>query len=303
MTMHTNPEQCLSALTQQPSDGGRQEYLEQEQIRTGEDPERPTGDCAVVALVHASHMPASGYSYRTAYGLLWSAIDPRMYNNRRPDENRLQWMRRRLREWFKPPERNPMHMTPSQATAFQLCQLGYIPIFPNKYGKWFCICDAERTYVLDVQLSEGHTMTVHGGVAHTTYLFNPAETQVVNVYGLRHRETELLKAAGRYKKDEDTWLRGWLESDDPLSWDWDSRPKLGDYLVLQSQMKQAAFVVALPGPGLVPPSPPRPGQDEIRHLLFRPYQAGEQSAHLRDRQGYQLFIRTVAAPFSPCSIA
>ena len=74
-------------------------------------------------------------------------------------------------------------------------------------------------------------------------------------------------------------------------------------LILQSQMKQAAFVVALPGPGLVPPSPPRPGQAEIRHLLFRPYQAGEQSAHLRDRQGYQRFIRTVAAPFSPCSIA
>ena len=74
-------------------------------------------------------------------------------------------------------------------------------------------------------------------------------------------------------------------------------------LVLQSQMKQAAFVVALPGLGLVPPSPPRPGQDEIRPLLFRPYQAGEQSAYLRDRQGYQRFIRTVAAPFSPCSIA
>ena len=74
-------------------------------------------------------------------------------------------------------------------------------------------------------------------------------------------------------------------------------------LILQAQMKQAAFVVALPGPGLVPPSPPRPGQDEIRHLLFRPYQAGEQSAHLRGLQGYQRFIRTVAAPFSPCSIA
>ena len=75
------------------------------------------------------------------------------------------------------------------------------------------------------------------------------------------------------------------------------------FLVLQSQMKQAAFVVALPGLGLVPPSPPRPGQDEIRPLFFRPYQAGEQSAYLRDRQGYQRFIRTVAAPFSPCSIA
>ena len=90
--------------------------------------------------------------------------------------------------------------------------------------------------------------------------------------------------------------RAWLDGRNPYVWQ-------ALFLVLQSQMKQAAFVVALPGPGLVPPSPPRPGQDEIRHLFFRPYQAGEQSAHLRDRQGYQLFIRTVAAPFSPCSIA
>ena len=38
-------------------------------------------------------------------------------------------------------------------------------------------------------------------------------------------------------------------------------------------------------------------------LVLCPYQAGEQPAHLRDCQGDQFFIRTVAAPFSPCSIA
>ena len=36
--------------------------------------------------------------------------------------------------------------------------------------------------------------------------------------------------------------------------------------------------MALPGPGLVAPSPPRPGQDEFRYLSFRPYQTGEQPA-------------------------
>ena len=61
--------------------------------------------------------------------------------------------------------------------------------------------------------------------------------------------------------------------------------------------------MALASSGLVAPSPPRPGQDEIRQLIFRPYKSGEQPAHLRGRYGNQLFIGTVAAPFSPGSIA
>ena len=74
-------------------------------------------------------------------------------------------------------------------------------------------------------------------------------------------------------------------------------------LVLQSQIIQAPFVVAFLGSGLVAPSPPRPVQDEIRRLVLCPYKAGRQPAHLRDRHWNQLFIRAVAAPFSPCSIA
>ena len=74
------------------------------------------------------------------------------------------------------------------------------------------------------------------------------------------------------------------------------------FLVLQSQIRQAPFVMATPGSGLVAPSPPRPVQDEIRQLVLRPNQAGEQSAHLRHCHRNQLFIRTVAAPFSPCSV-
>ena len=61
--------------------------------------------------------------------------------------------------------------------------------------------------------------------------------------------------------------------------------------------------MAMPGSGLVAASPPRPGQDEIRHLVFRQYEPGEQPAHLRHRQGNQLFIRTVVALFSSCCIA
>ena len=46
--------------------------------------------------------------------------------------------------------------------------------------------------------------------------------------------------------------------------------------------------MALPGSGLVAPSPPRPGQDEIRQLIFRPYQSGEQPAHLRVNDGLEM---------------
>ena len=61
--------------------------------------------------------------------------------------------------------------------------------------------------------------------------------------------------------------------------------------------------MALPGSGLMAASPPRPVQDEIRRLAFRPYQTDEQPAHLRDCDGDQLFIGAEVAPFSPCSIA
>ena len=60
-------------------------------------------------------------------------------------------------------------------------------------------------------------------------------------------------------------------------------------------MWQAPFVVALPGSGLVATAPPRSGQDEIRQLGFRPYEAGWQPTHLGGRQGNQVFIRASVA--------
>ena len=74
-------------------------------------------------------------------------------------------------------------------------------------------------------------------------------------------------------------------------------------LVLQSQIRKSPFVVATSGSGLVAASPPRPVQDEIRRLVLCPYKAGQQPAHLRHCHGNQLFVRAVAAPFSPGSIA
>ena len=75
------------------------------------------------------------------------------------------------------------------------------------------------------------------------------------------------------------------------------------YLVLQSQIRKSSLVMATPGSGLVASSPPRPIQDEIRQLVLRLYEAGEQSSHFRHCHGNQLFIRAVVAPLSPCSMA
>ena len=75
-------------------------------------------------------------------------------------------------------------------------------------------------------------------------------------------------------------------------------------LVLQSQIAgEASFVMAAACSCLMAPSPPRPVQDEIRRLAFRPYQSGEQPSHLRNRYWNQLLIGAVTAPFFPCSMA
>ncbi len=82
---------------------------------------------------------------------------------------------------------------------------------------------------------------------------------------------------------------------------------LGSGLVLQLQICgaefQAASIMTTPGRCLVAPSPPRPGQDEIRQLVLRPYQACQQPSHLRDSHGDQFLIGAVTAPFSPPSTA
>ena len=71
-------------------------------------------------------------------------------------------------------------------------------------------------------------------------------------------------------------------------------------LVLQLQIAvDASFVMAAACSCLVSPSPPRPVQDEIRRLAFRPYQACQQPSHLRDCYWNQLLIGAVTAPFFP----
>ncbi len=86
------------------------------------------------------------------------------------------------------------------------------------------------TYVLDVRIPGDHTMTVHQGVAHTTDSFDPHETEVANVHRLDAERTTYFKAWGQYQDAVRLWDQQWAKADSAQLQDWESRPKLEDYL-------------------------------------------------------------------------
>ena len=230
MTAHFEPRQCLANLLQQESDGGRAEYIEQERRRTRSEPELPTGDCAVVAVVHASFQPEKGEPYREARQNLLMSNRPWMYRRRLFGKSPLAFLLWRLKQWEKPPNRDPVHGTPSFATAWWLRLLGYQHIYPNEKELWHCICDNACTYVLDIGIPGGHTITVHQRVAHTTSPFDPEQTEVGNVYRLNPKKTRHFKGMAEYKKAEDLWWRQFTDSGGLQLPDWETHPKLGDFL-------------------------------------------------------------------------
>ena len=195
MSDHTNPRQCLANLTQQQTDGGRAEFLEQRWRSTGSEPDVPMGDCAVVAVVHAAFRPPTGHSYVAARSHLSMSIQPWMYKERKKGEKQLDFLYRRFKQCLRAPKGDPIHGTPSLATSFWIRTfLGYDHIYPNEEKRWYCICDMACTYVLDVQMPGDHTMTVHQKVAYTTAAFDPDKTEVGNVHRLNPKRTKELKA-------------------------------------------------------------------------------------------------------------
>ena len=238
MSIHTNPRQCLANLTLRLSDGGREEFLERELF--GIESEVPTGDCVIVALVYATHKPPTGKSYEYVKsrlsGLLMSMMykDPGLFKRRRKHEGRIEFLRRRFNEWRRASNHNPIHETPSEVTETYLRVFSGYKIIctdsKDRENRWYCICDNECTYVLDVVIpGGGHTMTVHQRVAYTTARFDPGETEVVNVYGLSPEGTKECKAQRAYAEAEERWLDEQMQGD-LESTNWDSGPKLEDYL-------------------------------------------------------------------------
>ena len=230
LNLHAEPHQCLENLDPQWTDGGREEYLEQQRILLHYEPETPTGDCVVVALVHAQFDPPTGQAYRNSKDLLTWSIKPWMYNIRRKNEKKPAYFMRRAIQWFRPPEQNPIHLTPSHATAGRLQALGYQLIYPNDEGRWHCICDETCAYVLDIQIPlSDHTLMVHQMVAYTTAPFDPKNTEVVHVHKLNEIGTSEFKAWARYRKAENLWYEQWAASEGEIFPKWDSKPKLEDY--------------------------------------------------------------------------
>ena len=184
MTAHSNPVLCLANHIQKFSDGGREDFLQQEMLRTGDPVRSPSGDCGIVALVHAAFLPPTGESYRKARGKLEAAALTEFFNQKRPTESLPRYWLRRGVYLIRPPVTDPMHTTHSHAMERCLIGLGYKVIYPNPSGRWFCICDKQSTFVLDIHVGDGHMMTVHDGVVFTSYSYNPADTRVINVYAL-----------------------------------------------------------------------------------------------------------------------
>ena len=230
MRIHNEPRLCLRNLSQHESDGGRAEYLEQERRVIGSEPEMPTGDCAVVAVVHAVFRPPTGQSYREARNNLSMSIRPWMHKTRRMNEKWLDFWIRRLKQWVRPPKRNPIHGTPSHATGSWLALLGYELIYPNENNQWHCICDMACTYVLDLQTPVDHAMTVHQRIAYTTAPIDPDESDIGNVFRLSPEKTRQFKAWAQYERDEELWFRGRIAPDGMSLPDWEKRPRLEDYL-------------------------------------------------------------------------
>ena len=153
-------------------------------------------------VVHATFLPLRGQSYREVRSDLSMSILPWMKMRRTKGEGLLGYWARRTKQWVRRPRSEPMHGTPSDATGLSLELRDYKNIYPNEEGLWFCICDTECKYALDVQIPlGGHTMTVHQGVAFTTADFSPDETEVVNVRRLDAERTREFRSYARYKKD------------------------------------------------------------------------------------------------------
>lgn len=228
MSAHTDSRQCLANLSQVLTDGGGKEYRQQQRTLLGVEPEEPTGDCAVAAVVHATFLPCTGASYKKALDGLSASILPWMHKERRKGEGRFAYWIRQLRG----SNYNPIHGTITHATSFYLEAFSYEPIYPNRRNLWHCICDMVCVYVLDVQCPNDHTMTVHRGVVYTTKSFELDETEVFNVRRLDAKRTKELKARRQYEEDDRQWRQRWLERSarDYRLIDWESCPKLEDYL-------------------------------------------------------------------------
>ena len=200
----------------QYSDGGRRRYLAEYPWE-----EHPTGDCAVVAMVHALGREPTADSYRRAISQL------RDFNYRlapwtkmKRDETFREFVLRRLREclpWNRRRHKNPIHgtLTPTYAELLRTHFFRHIYEL-GRHMPPLCICDSDGSYVLEGYLDgDAHVTAVWNGVIRGTCNISELPFQVTNIWQMNPMTKASIESSRRDQKEELRRLEKWLEELNP----------------------------------------------------------------------------------------
>ena len=209
--IHKTPESCLTTMSFQYSDGGRAQYIEEL-----DPPELPTGDCAVVAMVHAINAPPTAGAYQTAVlDLTDRARHLRLGTVRKRGESTLALLLRKVVGWLSPRTAymNPIHETLTPVYDWLLEDYGYAPIFEVESGpESLCICHPKRAYVVEGFTDTGgaHVTTVWSHTVLGNYDASQRRFQITNIWMLppatKSAIEEHQKAEEAFLLDMKEWL-------------------------------------------------------------------------------------------------
>lgn len=187
----------------QYSDGGRRNYLEE-----FPGAEHPTGDCAVVAMIHALDRKATADSYRRAISEL------RDFNYRLAPWTKIKrgealrgFVLRRFREclpWNRSRHKKPIHgtLTPTYAELLRTYLFGHI----YELGRWepiLCICNSSGAYVLEGYLDDdAHVTAVWNGVVRGTCNISDVPFRITNVWQMEPLTKANIESSRRDQEEE-----------------------------------------------------------------------------------------------------
>ena len=196
----------------QYSDGGRRRYLEESPWT-----EHPTGDCAVVATVHALDREPTADSYRRAISELRDfncRLAP--WTKMKRGETFREFVVRRLREclpWNRSRHKNPIHgtLTPTYAELLRTYFFGHIYEL-GRHVPPLCICNSNGAYVLEGYLDEdAHVAAVWNGVIRGTCNISELPFRITNVWQMDPMTKASIESSRREQAEELRRLKEWLQ--------------------------------------------------------------------------------------------
>ena len=215
--IHTHPESCIRFMRFEYSDGGRRRYLE-ESPRV----EQPTGDCAVVAMVHAFDREPTADSYRRAISDLWD------FSNRLAPWTKIKrgetvraFVLRRIREclpWNRSRHKNPIHgtLTPAYAELLRTYFYGHIFELGRRVPP-LCICSPDRAYVLEGYTDEdAHVTAVWNGVIQGTCNISELPFRITNIWQMDPLTKASIEESRRDQEEKLRRLEEWLQELIPI---------------------------------------------------------------------------------------